>query len=85
MKTNQEILQEVAQLPARERAAVIAHYIYMKTAENTGWGKRVPTEWNRLEPDAQEFNLASVDTWANEPDLYDAWRDALRQLQEGRK
>lgn len=85
MKKTQDILQEVAQLSARERAAVIAHYIYMKTAENTGWAKRVPTEWKNLAPDAQEFNLASVDMWAKEPDLYDAWRDAITELQGGQQ
>jgi hypothetical protein len=85
MKATQEILREVEQLPARERAAAIAHYVYMKTAERVGWGRRVPTEWGQLPPDARDFNIASIDTWANEPDLYDAWRIAVQQLREGRE
>jgi hypothetical protein len=82
MKTVEEILREVEHLPARQRAAAIAHYVYMKTAERVGWGKRVPTEWAQLPQDAQSFNLASVDTWVGEPELYAAWRDALQQLRD---
>ncbi|MBI5967103.1 MAG: hypothetical protein HY882_04500 [Deltaproteobacteria bacterium] len=83
MKTTQEILREVNQLSARERAAAIAHYVYMKTAERVGWGKRVPTEWGQLQPDARDFNIASIDTWTLEPELYEAWHDALKQLRKG--
>ncbi|HEU0076235.1 MAG TPA: hypothetical protein VFQ76_01225 [Longimicrobiaceae bacterium] len=80
MKPTYEILEEVDRLPARERAAAIAHYIYMKTAERVGWGKRVPTEWAQLEQDAKEFNMASMDAWSREPQLYDAWCEAMQQL-----
>jgi hypothetical protein len=80
MKSTDEILREVAALSVRERAAAIAHYIYMMTAERSGWQKRVPVAWNELSTDAREFNLASTDTWAREAALYEAWCDALRQL-----
>ena len=83
MKESQEILRQVESLPARERAAALAHYVYMKTAEHVGWGKRVPTEWGQLPSEAHDFNMASIDTWANEPGLCNAWRDALQQLREG--
>lgn len=83
MKTTEEILREVDALPGRERAAALAHYVYMKTAERVGWGKRVPTSWAQLPQDAREFNVASVDTWVNEPELYRAWQQALREAGEG--
>jgi hypothetical protein len=82
MKTNAQILQEVGQFSPRERAAAIAHYIYALTAERVRWGKRVPTEWHDLPDDAREFNIASIDTWANERDLRDAWHDALQEVQQ---
>ena len=85
MKATQEILREVEQLPARERAAAIAHYVYMKTADRVGWDKRVPPEWDHLPPDVRDFNLASIDTWANDLDLYDTWHTALQQLRERRE
>ena len=80
MKKNEEILKEVAELSARERAACIAHYIYMKTSEQIGWGTRVPTDWTGLSPDARDFNLASVDTWSRESELFEAWQSALEEL-----
>jgi hypothetical protein len=80
MKKSKDILNEVAGLSPRERAAAIAHYVYMKTSEQVGWGKRVPTDWVGLEPDAQAFNLASVDTWARESELFKEWNTALDQL-----
>lgn len=82
MKPTEEILAEVERLPGRERAAALAHYVYMKTAERVGWGKRVPTSWSQLPPDARAFNEASIDTWITEPELYRAWQQALREVEE---
>ena len=79
MRTTDEILREVAEYPAAERAAAIAHYVYMITAERSGWGKRVPTPWSRLPPEARHFNVVSIDVWAHDPALLDAWNEAVRQ------
>ena len=81
MKNNDEILKEVAGLSARERAAAIGHYVYIKTSEQVGWGTRVPVDWENLSDDARAFNLASIDTWIRERALLDAWNSALEELQ----
>ena len=72
-----QILQQLAQLPARERAAALAHWIYMQAAKRTDWPTRVPTSWEQLDDKAKEINLRSMDVWAECPDVLDAWLRAL--------
>lgn len=83
MKPTHQILQTIAHLSPRERAAAIAHYVYMKTAEGVGWGTRVPPDWDQLTTEAKDFNMASADTRVKEGELYRAWCDALGELREG--
>lgn len=83
MRTIEEILRAVAPLPPRERAAALMHYVYMLTAERVAWNKRVATDWRSLDAAARDFNLASADTWLREPELYEAWCQAIEQLRQG--
>jgi hypothetical protein len=82
MKSTDVILQEVRGFSPRERAAAIAHYVYMLTAERVSWAKRVPTQWHELGEDAKEFNMAAADTWAAESELYSAWLTAVQDMQK---
>jgi hypothetical protein len=76
----QQLLTEISALPVRERAAALAHLAYTLTAQRVGWELRVPERWVDLSTEAKQFNLASADTWAQEPDLLDAWDAAIRTL-----
>ena len=80
MSEPQTLLQSIRDLPPRERAAAIAHHVYVLTARRVGWELRVPAAWNDLPDDAKEFNAASVDTWAQEPEIRDAWCELVRSL-----
>jgi hypothetical protein len=76
----QKSLKEIALLPTRERAAALAHLAYVLTAQRVGWELRVPERWTDLSAEAKQFNLASVDTWAEDQDLLVAWDIAIRAL-----
>ena len=80
MSEDTALLQQVRTLPARERAAALAHWIYIKAghAQNK-WSMRVPDKWETLAPQAREFNLISIDTWAQSPEILKAWIEALEQ------
>jgi len=80
MSELQTLLQSIEDLPPRERAAAIAHHVYVLTARRVGWELRVPVAWNDLADDAKAFNTASVDTWAQEPEIREAWCELVRSL-----
>jgi hypothetical protein len=81
VRTTDEILREVAGYAAAERAAAIAHYVYMIAAERSEWGKRVPTAWSELPAEARQFNVDSVAVWARDPALLGAWNEAVSQIE----
>ena len=47
-QTAQLYLEKIANLSPNERAAAIAHRIYVSTAERSHWATRVPEEWEEL-------------------------------------
>ena len=63
-------------IPANERAAALAHWIYVQSTlkGDAGWQVRVAESWNDLDARAKEFNLLTIDTWAEHPSC---WRPGL--------
>jgi hypothetical protein len=83
MADSREILEKIKGFPPKERAAAIAHWVYVTTADkDENWNARVPREWSDLSPEARIFNLASVETWAHAEGVAQAWFDALKAFQE---
>jgi hypothetical protein len=83
MTDDAEVLKRTEGMPARERAAAIAHTIYILAGQAIpGWQIRVPTEWQDLSPDAKSINLASIDAWAEHEELLKAWIDAVQKLRK---
>jgi hypothetical protein len=82
MADENEILKKTAALAPRERAAAIAHAIYILAGEATpGWQMRVAADWNDLSEEAKAFNLTTIDTWLKHDGLATAWIDAIQSLQ----
>lgn len=83
MADDATLLKHTAEMPARERAAAIAHTIYIIAGQTIpGWQIRVPTEWQDLSPDAKAINLAAIDAWAKHEDLLKAWLDAVQSVRK---
>ena len=83
MTNNREILEKTKDLPPKERAAAIAHWVYVATAQRyENWDARVPYDWNDLSPEAREFNIASIETWVHSEGVAQAWFNALKEVQE---
>jgi hypothetical protein len=79
----QDLLQEYEDLSPRERAAALAHHVYVLTSRRVGWQQRVPPGWRELSDDARAFNLASIDTWVEEREVRAAWAQLLDDLDAG--
>ena len=81
-----EALKRVIEaLPPRERAAAIAHAVYVATAQrDPDWALRVASRWDTLDTKARDFNLSSIDTWAAHPALLAMWVDAVNAVQRQR-
>jgi len=75
-----EFLKSISDLPAPERAAAIAHRVYMLTASRTGWQVRTPEKWTQLDNKTREYNLEAIRTWRREPELLDLFLKAVREL-----
>ena len=75
-----DILQVTVNLPDRERAAALAHAVYVETTRemSSDWSMRVPDSWDELDHAAREFNLASIDMWAQMPEALEAWVAAVK-------
>lgn len=85
MTKDNEILQQVCHLPAQERAAALAYWIYVKTSHNDDdWSMRVSDSWENIEPNARQFNLMSIETWLRSPDVLKEWNKALEECREER-
>ncbi len=82
MLDEKTILEKTKGLEPKERAAILAHYIYTLTYSRLkqNWSSRVPAEWSELSEDAREFNLASIETWADSGNILDAWEQAVREI-----
>jgi hypothetical protein len=72
-----EFLTTIAGLPAIDRAAAIAHRVYVSTAQRQGWDIRVATDWSALDPAAREFNVEAARTWVQDQGLLTAWLHAV--------
>jgi hypothetical protein len=84
MLDEKQILEKTQQLPPQERAAALAHYIYVTTSNSSPeWSARVPTNWEDLAPDARAFNLASAATWARSKAILKAWIEATESIESG--
>jgi hypothetical protein len=82
--TPNEIIDSVADLPPKERAAAIAHGVYMLAAQASAeWDPRVSESWSDLTEEARAYNLASIEVWAAQPALTDAWIAAIGELRGG--
>jgi hypothetical protein len=79
LSSREEFLDRVARLTPIERAAAIGHRIYIMTAQQAGWTLRVAEEWEDLTPEARQYNVASIATWIQSPELLDQWIHALRE------
>lgn len=79
-QSKQDFLASIAELPTPEKAAAIAHRIYALTAGRCGWTTRVPERWTALDSSAREYNMATVDTWVEEIELFERWVHALLEL-----
>jgi len=84
MDETEKVLHELERLPARERAAALAHWVYMEAAKRTDWPTRVPTSWEDLDDKAKEINLYSMDVWAECPAVLEAWLRALSEQRKGK-
>lgn len=80
MNKDNDILKATENYSPKERAAAIAHWIYSKTAkrDDSAWTTRVANAWNDIDPNAREFNLASIETWVNNPEVFEAWVEAIK-------
>lgn len=74
-----DILQSIRSLPARDRAAALAHWVYVRTMHrgDVDWQLRVESAWEDLDERAREFNRAAIDTWAQSPGVLEAWLEAV--------
>jgi hypothetical protein len=88
MSDDHQILKTCADLPPNERAAALGHIIYSMTlgrSDNT-WQSRVPKSWAELDVEPKRFNILTIDTWIEHPELLKAWIDAVlvyRDCREG--
>lgn len=84
MLDEKHILEQTQHLPPQERAAALAHYIYVTTSSASAeWSARVPTDWDDLSGDARAFNLASAATWARSKAILRAWIEATESIEPG--
>jgi hypothetical protein len=74
-----DVLKSFMGLPPEERAAALAHWIYVQTSlrKDSKWPLRVAESWNDLAPAPKEFNILTIDTWSKHPKLLEAWLDAV--------
>ena len=86
MADDADILNSIARLPANERAAALSHWIYVQTShrDTSKWPLRVAESWNDLEAKAKEFNVFAIDTWAEHPQILDAWIAAVNAHRKDR-
>jgi hypothetical protein len=69
-------------MPASERAAALMHLVYYATIDrpDVEWSSTLPRNWVDLDDRARAFNLAILETWAENPALFELWVEAVRGL-----
>jgi hypothetical protein len=78
MSSSDELfLDSLKNLPPLERAAAIAHRIYIVTARREGWTLRVAEEWADLSEESRRFNEESIATWCRSSELLERWLHAV--------
>lgn len=79
MKSESEVLQQLEKFPPNEQAAALSHWMYVQTSlyGESKWPLRVPEGWDALDPKAKAFNIATIDTWARHPRLFEAFVNAV--------
>jgi hypothetical protein len=86
MDKDAEVLKSFMRLPPNERAAALAHWIYVQTTRNSDseWNLRVTESWDNLANAPKHFNVLTMDTWAEHPKLLDAWIEAITTYRRDR-
>jgi hypothetical protein len=80
-----EFLRSLESADPIERAAAIAHRVYVYTAQRVGWELRVPEDWHELDAEAKTFNAEAAKTWADDDELYEAWVEAMKEVRRRRQ
>ena len=83
MLDEKTILEKTEGLEPKERAAALAHYIYILTQHRNdqNWQVRVAEEWSDLSEEARSFNLASAEMWASAKGILAAWQEAIQAIE----
>ena len=83
MLDEKAILEKTKGMEPKERAAALAHYIYVLTHSRVdqNWEPRVPADWSELSEEARAFNLASAEVWANSKQILNAWQEAIHDIE----
>jgi protoheme ferro-lyase len=84
MGDDSEVLKSVMKLPANERAAALAHWIYTQTThrEDNKWTLRVAESWDVMDATPKRFNMLTIDTWVEHPELLEAWIEAVNDYRK---
>jgi hypothetical protein len=87
MSEREEIVERIRNRSARERAAALAHWVYVRTTnrKDVDWELRVDSAWDALDEKAREFNMAAIDTWVQSPEVLTAWFDAITAYKNERR
>jgi protoheme ferro-lyase len=87
MAKDVDILKPLMKLPPNERAAALAHWIYVETAQrgDNAWSLRVAESWDHLKPEPKEFNILTIDTWSKHPQMLEAWINAVNEYSQERE
>jgi hypothetical protein len=86
MTDDTEVLKSYLKLPANERAAALAHWIYVQTTRRDDkWSLRVSASWDTMDDAPRHFNILTIDTWADHPELLKAWIDAVNDYRKQRR
>lgn len=74
-----DIIAQFEKYAPQERAAALSHWIYVHTSQQdeSRWPMRVAAHWDDLDTQAKEFNIATIDSWARNPQVFDAWVQAV--------
>ena len=71
MTEDVDVLKSFMDLAPEERAAALAHWIYVQTSlrDDNEWPLRVAESWNDLNPGPKKSNILTIDTWSRHPQI----------------